>query len=101
MDKAYSGAVLNAQGRHCTVRRRLPGALRSRPPGPTETPGLMNPLARTGMKDAMAAGLVAQTVLGRMGESDEAAAVALFLASDDSSFMTGSEVFVDGGLAQI
>jgi NAD(P)-dependent dehydrogenase (short-subunit alcohol dehydrogenase family) len=32
---------------------------------------------------------------------DETAAVALFLASDDSSFMTGSEVFVDGGLAQI
>jgi len=36
-----------------------------------------------------------------MGNPDEAAGVALFLASDDSSFMTGSEVFVDGGLAQI
>jgi NAD(P)-dependent dehydrogenase (short-subunit alcohol dehydrogenase family) len=33
--------------------------------------------------------------------ADETAAVALFLASDDSSFMTGSEVFVDGGLAQV
>jgi NAD(P)-dependent dehydrogenase (short-subunit alcohol dehydrogenase family) len=70
-------------------------------PGPTETPGLMNALARTGMKDPMVAGLVAQTALGRMGDSDEVAAVALFLASDDSSFMTGSEVFVDGGMAQI
>jgi len=39
--------------------------------------------------------------LGRIGDSDEIAAVALFLASDESSFMTGSEVFVDGGLAQI
>ncbi|MDB5482370.1 MAG: short chain dehydrogenase family protein, partial [Caulobacteraceae bacterium] len=70
-------------------------------PGPTETPGLMNGLARTGMKDAMVAGLSAQTALGRMGDPDEVAAAALFLASDDSSFMTGSEVFVDGGLAQI
>jgi NAD(P)-dependent dehydrogenase (short-subunit alcohol dehydrogenase family) len=70
-------------------------------PGPTQTPGLMNALATTGMKDAMVAGLIAQTVLGRMGDADEVAAVALFLASDDSSFMTGSEVSVDGGMAQI
>ena len=70
-------------------------------PGPTETPGLMNALASTGMKDAMSAGLAAQTVMGRMGDPDEIAAVALFLASDDSSFMTGGEVYVDGGQAQI
>jgi len=70
-------------------------------PGPTETPGLMNALAMSGMNDAMVAGLIAQTALGRMGDPDEVAAAALFLASDDSSFMTGSEVFVDGGLAQI
>jgi NAD(P)-dependent dehydrogenase (short-subunit alcohol dehydrogenase family) len=70
-------------------------------PGPTETPGLMNGLARTGMKDQMVAGLIAEIPLGRMGNPDETAAVALFLASDDSSFMTGSEVFVDGGQAQI
>jgi NAD(P)-dependent dehydrogenase (short-subunit alcohol dehydrogenase family) len=70
-------------------------------PGPTETPGLMNALEGTGMRDAMAAGLAAQTALGRMGSSDEVAAAALFLASDDSSFMTGSEMFVDGGAAQI
>jgi NAD(P)-dependent dehydrogenase (short-subunit alcohol dehydrogenase family) len=70
-------------------------------PGPTETPGLMNGLARSGMKDALVAGLIAQTALGRMGNPEETAAVALFLASDDSSFMTGSEVFVDGGAAQI
>jgi NAD(P)-dependent dehydrogenase (short-subunit alcohol dehydrogenase family) len=70
-------------------------------PGPTATPGLINGLARTGMKDELVGGLIAQTALGRMGDPDEIAAVALFLASDDSSFMTGSEVFADGGAAQI
>ena len=70
-------------------------------PGPIETPGLLRGLARTGKQEAMLAGLRDQTVLGRVGDPAETAAVALFLASDDSSFMTGSEVFVDGGLAQI
>jgi NAD(P)-dependent dehydrogenase (short-subunit alcohol dehydrogenase family) len=70
-------------------------------PGPTETPGLLRGLARTGKQDAMLAGLREQTALGRLGDPAETAAVALFLASDDSSFMTGSEVFADGGLAQI
>jgi NAD(P)-dependent dehydrogenase (short-subunit alcohol dehydrogenase family) len=36
-----------------------------------------------------------------MGLPEETAAVALFFASDDSSFMTGSEVFVDGGMSQV
>ena len=69
-------------------------------PGPTETPGLMG-LAHDGNWAALSAGFAEQTALGRIGEAAETAAVALFLASDDSSFMTGSEVFVDGGLAQI
>ena len=68
-------------------------------PGPTKTPGLMNVLAGTGMQDG--GGLIGDIPLGRMGDPEETAAVALFLASDDSSFMTGSEVFVDGGQAQI
>jgi NAD(P)-dependent dehydrogenase (short-subunit alcohol dehydrogenase family) len=46
-------------------------------------------------------GYIAQTPLGRIGRPEETAAVALFLASDDSSYMTGSAVFVDGGMAQI
>ena len=70
-------------------------------PGPTATPGLLNGLARSGQQDAMIAGLIAQTPLGRMGDPDEIAAVALFLASDESAFMTGSEIFADGGMAQV
>src|ERR1700726_2505823 len=70
-------------------------------PGPTATPGLLNGLARTGNKDAAIAGLIAQNPLGRMSEPDDIAAVALFLASDESTSMTGSEIFADGGMAQV
>jgi NAD(P)-dependent dehydrogenase (short-subunit alcohol dehydrogenase family) len=70
-------------------------------PGATATPGLLNALAKTGNKDAMIAGLVEQSPLGRMAEPDDIADVALFLASDDSRSMTGSEIFADGGMAQV
>lgn len=65
-------------------------------PGPIETPLL----AATRPQDAIAE--IASTIpMGRLGEPDEVAKAALFLASDDSSFVTGTELFVDGGRAQI
>jgi NAD(P)-dependent dehydrogenase (short-subunit alcohol dehydrogenase family) len=70
-------------------------------PGATATPGLLDGLAKTGNGDAMIAGLIAKTPLGRMSDPDDIAAVALFLASDDSASMTGSEISADGGMAQI
>jgi NAD(P)-dependent dehydrogenase (short-subunit alcohol dehydrogenase family) len=45
--------------------------------------------------------IVSTIPMGRMGEADEIAKAALFLASDDSSFITGIELFVDGGRAQV
>ena len=49
----------------------------------------------------MVAGLIEQSPLGRIAEPDDIAAVALFLASDESTSMTGSEIFADGGMAQV
>ena len=49
----------------------------------------------------MIAQIVSTVPMGRMGEPEEVAKVALFLASDDSSFITGIELFVDGGRAQV
>ena len=45
--------------------------------------------------------IVSTIPMGRMGEPDEVAKAALYLASDDSSFVTGIELFVDGGRAQV
>ncbi len=70
-------------------------------PGATSTPGLHGIATTPEEEKALVAGLVAQTPIGRLGQPEEIAAVALFLASDDSSFMTGAEVFVDGGAAQV
>ena len=70
-------------------------------PGATATPGLLDGLARTGQKDAIIAGLIEQSPLGRIADPDDIADVALFLASDDSRSMAGSEIFADGGMAQV
>lgn len=70
-------------------------------PGPIATPGLDLALSGTGQKDAIVDSMVEQLPLGRIGQPEEVAAAALFLASDESSFMTGSEMFVDGGFAQV
>ena len=70
-------------------------------PGPTSTPFHSKlGLSADQLKEA-AAGIEAQVPLHRFGEANEVAKAALFLASDEASFMTGSEVVVDGGLSQL
>ncbi|OYN80384.1 SDR family NAD(P)-dependent oxidoreductase [Mycolicibacterium sphagni] len=69
-------------------------------PGPVETPGLKG-LAPGGGEQALLDAQAATVPMGRLGRADEIASAVLFLASDQSSFMTGSEIFVDGGSGQI
>ena len=65
-------------------------------PGPIQTPGF-HVYANDDVKNYMKS----LVPLGRIGEADEIAKAALFLASDDSSYVAGVELFVDGGVAAI
>jgi NAD(P)-dependent dehydrogenase (short-subunit alcohol dehydrogenase family) len=70
-------------------------------PGPINTP-IFNSLARTEEEiKQIKANLVAAVPIDRMGTPDEVAKAVSFLASDDSSYITGIELFVDGEMAQI
>ena len=66
-------------------------------PGATRTPGLMGAVPLPIMEEVVKA----VVPLGRLAEPEEIAAVALFLASDAASFITGAELFADGGHAQV
>jgi len=68
-------------------------------PGPIDTPAFDGMPA--GQREQMKAQFTSLVPMGRMGTSEEIATAALFLASSDSSFVTGIELFVDGGTAQV
>jgi len=70
-------------------------------PGPIDTPILNGLVASAEELSALKTNLAANVPLGRMGQPEEIGKAALFLASDDSSYITGIELFVDGGLAQV
>jgi NAD(P)-dependent dehydrogenase (short-subunit alcohol dehydrogenase family) len=98
-----SKAALRSFARHWTLdlkERRIRVNVLS--PGSTRTPGLLglagdDPAAQQGLLEYLAS----QTPLGRVADPEEIASAALFLASSDSSFVTGAELFADGGQAQV
>jgi len=65
------------------------------------SPGPIATAAMDGMPKEMIDQIVSMVPMQRIGKSEEVAAAALFLASDDSTYTTGSEIFVDGGAAQV
>lgn len=70
-------------------------------PGPIETPIYSKTNLSDEQVQGLAAGISSQVPLGRFGRGDEVATTALFLASSDASYITGSEIPVDGGMAQV
>jgi NAD(P)-dependent dehydrogenase (short-subunit alcohol dehydrogenase family) len=70
-------------------------------PGPIDTPGVAALLPTPEEVAQFKAGMASMVPLGRVGTSDEIAKAVVFLASDDSSFVAGIELFVDGGMAQV
>ena len=70
-------------------------------PGSTETPGLRELLGSSEAGQQRLKMISGNVPLGRLGTADEIAKAVMFLASDDSSYVTGIELFVDGGFAQV
>jgi NAD(P)-dependent dehydrogenase (short-subunit alcohol dehydrogenase family) len=70
-------------------------------PGPIDTPIFSNLLQNEEQSEQFKKNIMNTVPMGRMGSPDEIAKVVSFLASNDSSYITGIELFVDGGLAQI
>jgi NAD(P)-dependent dehydrogenase (short-subunit alcohol dehydrogenase family) len=70
-------------------------------PGSIDTPGLSGLLGSSETGQQRLKNITNNVPLGRLGTPDEIAKAVVFLASDDASFVTGAELFVDGGFAQV
>jgi NAD(P)-dependent dehydrogenase (short-subunit alcohol dehydrogenase family) len=70
-------------------------------PGYIETPGLKDVMVARGESEQRLKMMSDSIPLGRFGTPNEIAKAVVFLASDDSSYITGTELFVDGGMAQV
>jgi NAD(P)-dependent dehydrogenase (short-subunit alcohol dehydrogenase family) len=70
-------------------------------PGSIDTPGLRDLLASSETGEQRKKMISTMVPLGRFGRPDEIAKAVVFLASDDGSYVTGTELFVDGGIAQV
>ena len=70
-------------------------------PGPIDTPGMRGFIGSGPEAERMATMILSNVPMSRLGTPDEIAKAVVFLASDDSSYVTGVELFVDGGMAQV
>lgn len=68
-------------------------------PGTVDSPSLHDRFAATGDIEAARAAFVARQPMGRIGQTDEIAATAVLLASDEAAFMSGSNIVIDGGMS--
>ncbi|HWJ69543.1 MAG TPA: SDR family oxidoreductase [Sphingobium sp.] len=68
-------------------------------PGTVDSPSLGDRLRATGDEEAARAAFIARQPMGRIGRPDEIAEVAVLLASDEASFMTGTNIIIDGGMS--
>jgi NAD(P)-dependent dehydrogenase (short-subunit alcohol dehydrogenase family) len=86
-------AIVRAQERRIRVNALSPCAI--------DTPGLRELLASSETGQQRLKTLSTSVPRGRLGKPDEIAKAVVFLASDDSSYITGTELFVDRGFAQV
>jgi NAD(P)-dependent dehydrogenase (short-subunit alcohol dehydrogenase family) len=70
-------------------------------PGSIDTPGLRDLLASSETGEQRRSMISSAVPLGRFGTPDEIAKAVVFLGSENSSYITGTELFVDGGFAQV
>jgi len=66
-------------------------------PGTVESPSLQDRLKATGDYEAAKKAFIARQPMGRIGKAEEIAALAVYLASDESAFVTGQAITIDGG----
>jgi NAD(P)-dependent dehydrogenase (short-subunit alcohol dehydrogenase family) len=100
----YSGskAALRSYARTWAHEFKDPGIrVNTLSPGPIDTKIIDTQADSKEGADQLRAAFASMIPLGRMGRPEEIAAAALFLASDESSFVTGTELSVDGGMAQV
>src|SRR5918996_436283 len=99
---AASKAAVRSFARGWTVElkdRKI--RVNSMSPGPIETPALEKAGLTAEQVEQAAAQFASQVPLGRRGKPEEIAATVVFLASDESSYITGVDLAVDGGMAQV
>ena len=99
---AASKAAVRSFARGWTVElkdRKI--RVNSMSPGPIETPALENAGLTAEQVKQAAAQFASEVPLGRRGKPEEVAAAVLFLASDESAYVTGVDLAVDGGMAQV